>query len=195
MSAGAAKFRVAAAAAALLAAACFASAALAQRGNDVPRFEEAPMPPRFEDLTPAEQARANEPPAAGNPNRARLAPLPEDRPVDEIVVTGEGSWRRLPDLGSDWRAREEAERERRRYVFAVFPRDENRATEPLRESPFLVNRSGLPSGEIDIVRFRFGRRDERGARRDDVGTDTGDTGDTGDGRPDAALDADTEEAP
>ena len=169
MSAGAAKFRVAAAAAALLAAACFASAALAQRGNDVPRFEEAPMPPRFEDLTPAEQARANEPPAAGNPNRARLAALPEDRAeaVDEIVVTGEDPWRQLPDLGSAWRAKEEAEIARRRYVFAIFPRDgDGTPPEPMLADPFLVNRDGLPSGEINIVRFRFGRRD-RDAEPDD----------------------------
>lgn len=149
----------AAAVAALAAAAFMPLSALAQRG-DVPRFEDAPMPPRIDEVTPNERALENDPPAAQNPNRARLAPLPEDRAqaVEEIVVTGEEPWRRLPDLGSAWRAQEEAEIARRRYVFALFPRD-GTPTEPLISDPFLVNRDGLPSGEINIVRFRFGRRD------------------------------------
>lgn len=117
------------------------------------------MPPRIDEVTPNERARANEP-SADNPNRARLAPLPEDRaePVDEIIVTGEEPWRQLPDLGSAWRAQREAELARRRYVFALFPRDGTPA-EPLLADPFLVNRDGLPSAEITIFRWRFGRRD------------------------------------
>lgn len=151
------------AAAAFAAAVCLPLAAVAQRGGE-PRFQEAPLPPTIDDPTPVERARANDPPAADNPNRARLAPLPAERvgPVDEVVVRArEPAWRQLPDLGSEWRARQEAELERRRYVFSLFRRDENRPSEPLRESPFLVNRSGLPSGEIEIFRYRFGRRDNR----------------------------------
>jgi hypothetical protein len=47
------------------------------------------------------------------PNAARLAPLPEERndAPDEIIVIGQG-WR-LPDLGSEWRARQKESRERR----------------------------------------------------------------------------------
>ena len=163
MLAGGAEWRAAAAAAALAAAACVPLTASAQRGDaPPPRFEEAPMPPRIDDVTPNERALANNPPAADNPNRARLAALPEDRAeaVDEIVVTGEDPWRHLPDLGSAWRAKEEAELARRSYVFAIFPRDDNGTpAEPMLADPFLVNRDGLPSGEINIVRFRFGRRD------------------------------------
>ena len=163
MSARGANWRAAAAAAALAAAACVPLSAFAQRGDaPPPRFEEAPIPPRIDEVTPDERARANDPQAADNPNRARLAPLPEDRAeaVDEIVVTGEDPWRQLPDLGSEWRAKEEAELARRRYIFAIFPREaDGTPAEPMLADPFLVNRDGLPSGEINIVRFRFGRRD------------------------------------
>ena len=60
-------------------------------------------------------AHAQAPPSALDtfvrpPNAARLAPLPEERRdtngVEEIIVLG-GNWR-LPDLGSRWRARQEA---------------------------------------------------------------------------------------
>jgi hypothetical protein len=127
-----------------------------------PRFEEAPLPPRIDEVTPSERARAREPaPAAADtpPNRARLAPLPEDRaePIDEIVVTAEEPWRQLPDLGSDWRAQREAELERRRYVFSLFPRDAA-PVRPRYDDPFLVNPDGVPEGEITFFRYRFGRR-------------------------------------
>jgi hypothetical protein len=140
----------------LAAAACLPLAAFAQRAT-VPPFEDAPMPPRIDEVTPNERARSSDAAGADNPNRARLAPLPEDR-VDEVIVTGEQPWRNLPDLGSAWRAQEEAELERRRYVFSLFRRDETQPA-PLREAPFLVNRDGLPSAEPNIFRFRFGRRD------------------------------------
>ena len=43
-------------------------------------------------------------------------------------------------------------------MFSLFRRDDTPAA-PLRQAPFLVNRDGLPSAELDIFRFRFGRRD------------------------------------
>jgi hypothetical protein len=88
--------------------------------------------------------------------------LPADRgeePVDEIVVTGTEPWRFLPDLGSDWRAQRDAELARRRYVFSVLPRDVTTPLRPNYDDPFLINRDGLPSAEINFLRWRFGRRD------------------------------------
>src|SRR5262245_53615076 len=72
-----------------------------------------PQPPPREIAPLLEQLRAARP-----PNAARLAPLPEERAdqpserdkPDEVIVIGSG-WR-LPDLGSDWRAQQEAENPR-----------------------------------------------------------------------------------
>lgn len=133
---------------------CWPLVAAAQRDR-APRFEDAPLPPRVDDVVSAERATAQA--AARNPNRARLAPLPADReePVDEIVVTAENAWR-LPDLGSDWRAEREAELESRRYVFALFPRED---TIERYDNPFLVNPGAARSGSIGLFRWRLGQRD------------------------------------
>ena len=55
------------------------------------------------------------------PNAARLAPLPEQRndEPEEIVVIGQG-WR-LPDLGSEWRARQKEAARGDRFVVTALP--------------------------------------------------------------------------
>jgi hypothetical protein len=118
-------------------------------------------------------AQAQAPPSAIDtfvrpPNAARLAPLPEERlpasGVEEIIVLG-GNWR-LPDLGSRWRARQEAAEEagvRRVTVLPLY--DPERPT--TFNNTFLLNREVERIGYIDLFRLRFGRRSGRG----DAGVD------------------------
>jgi hypothetical protein len=93
------------------------------------------------------------------PNAARLAPLPEQRSagndIEEIVVLG-GNWR-LPDLGSAWRARQQAaELGDGPHVTFLPLYDPERPT--TYDSPFLLNREMTRIGYIDLFRVRFGRR-------------------------------------
>jgi hypothetical protein len=91
------------------------------------------------------------------PSPARLAPLPEERgdAIDEIVVVGEG-WR-LPDLGSDWRAKQEAQARQERLNAVWFPLYDP-ARPPLRPERWLATGEERRHGYIDIFRLRFGRR-------------------------------------
>ena len=94
------------------------------------------------------------------PNAARLAPLPEERRppsgVEEIVVLG-GDWR-LPDLGSRWRARQEAAEEDAGlpHVTLLPLYDPERPT--TFNNTFLLNREVERIGYIDLFRLRFGKR-------------------------------------
>jgi len=158
---------LAAAGAALL---CGASGALAQ-SNDVPpppRLDRAPLvltitPKDLEGVQPApnklsaSQLVAAEAPARP-PNAASLAPPPEGRsePIEEIVVLG-GNWR-LPDLGSRWRANQQAAEEEakgRAHVTFIPLYD------PEHPSPTLNSLNIPPElarmGYIDLFRVRFGR--------------------------------------
>ena len=70
----------------------------------------------------AEDLRVSLPPTGARrpPNAARLAPLPEDRnEPEEIIVIGQG-WR-LPDLGSEWRARQKEAESSGRFTATVLP--------------------------------------------------------------------------
>jgi hypothetical protein len=90
------------------------------------------------------------------PNAARLAPLPGERgdAPEEIVVIGQG-WR-LPDLGSDWRARQkEAEREAR--ISATLLPLYDPAKPPLHSDVFATPEQRR-HGYIELFRLRFGRR-------------------------------------
>lgn len=90
------------------------------------------------------------------PNAARLAPLPDDRgdAPEEIIVIGQG-WR-LPDLGSEWRARQkEAEREAR--IAATFLPLYDPAKPPLHSDVF-SSPEQRRHGYIELFRLRFGRR-------------------------------------
>jgi hypothetical protein len=96
------------------------------------------------------------------PNAARLAPLPEERltpsGVEEIIVLG-GNWR-LPDLGSRWRARQEAAEEAGvRHVTLLPLYDPERPT--TFNNTFLLNREVERIGYIDLFRLRFGKREKR----------------------------------
>jgi hypothetical protein len=128
-----------------------------------PRIIDTPAAPVAEEARPATEAP---PPArvilplrvtaARPPSAARLAPLPEDRDdIEEIVIVGEG-WR-LPDLGSEWRARQAEAANSGRFSFTVLPLyDPGRP--PQRADSFFASREQRRHGYIDIFRLRFGRR-------------------------------------
>lgn len=90
------------------------------------------------------------------PNAARLAPLPEDRgdEPEEIIVIGQG-WR-LPDLGSEWRARQKEAANEGRFSATVLPLYDP-AKPPLR-SEFFSSPEQRRHGYIELFRLRFGPR-------------------------------------
>ena len=132
---------------------------------------EPPRAPRILDTPPAPQAPAPasavEPedlrvtlPSIGAaqrpPNAARLAPLPGQRDdgTEEIIVIGQG-WR-LPDLGSEWRARQQEAESTGRFTATLLPLFDP-AKPPLR-SDFFTTGEQRRHGTIDLFRLRFGRR-------------------------------------
>jgi hypothetical protein len=125
-----------------------------------------PLPPRIERRAEAPPASAPAistlapPPISGStrpPNAATLAPLPEeraDRP-DEIIVIGQG-WR-LPDLGSDWRKKQEEAEDTGRFHTTWMPLyDPTRP--PQRSEPLLAPAEWQRHGYIELFRLRFGKR-------------------------------------
>ena len=92
------------------------------------------------------------------PNAARLAPLPEDRGDDgteEIIVIGQG-WR-LPDLGSEWRARQKEAENEGRFSATALPLYDP-AEPPLHSDAFTTGAEERRHGYIELFRLRFGRR-------------------------------------
>ena len=91
------------------------------------------------------------------PNAARLAPLPEDRDdgTEEIIVIGQG-WR-LPDLGSDWRARQKEIANEGRFSATALPLYDP-AEPPLHSDAFTTSAEERRHGYIELFRLRFGRR-------------------------------------
>jgi hypothetical protein len=81
--------------------------------------------------------------------------LPEERAAgepEEIIVIGQG-WR-LPDLGSEWRARQkEAAKEGRFTALPLYD-----PAEPPLHSEAFMSREQRRHGYIELFRFRLGRR-------------------------------------
>jgi hypothetical protein len=136
------------------------------------QFAEPPRAPRILAIPPGAVAPPAEPAAAPTaapmpaallgvrrpPNAARLAPLPEQRRNDEepeeIVVIGQG-WR-LPDLGSEWRARQEEAANEGRFSVTVLPLYD--PSEPPLHTDAFAAPEQRRHGYIELFRLRFGRR-------------------------------------
>jgi hypothetical protein len=123
------------------------------------RAEAAPAAPGLPAPTTTSSSRTP-PPILGSPrppNAATLAPLPEDRAdkPDEIIVIGQG-WR-LPDLGSDWRKKQEEAEDNGRFHVTLMPLyDLNRP--PQRSEPLLAPAEWQRHGYSELFRMRFGKR-------------------------------------
>jgi hypothetical protein len=141
----------------------FAAAPALAQDDDIlrpPRLDRTPepSPPTIAEPQPprtSASARSVERSGGRPPNAARLAPLPEQRPIppDEIVVVGQG-WR-LPDLGSAWRARQAEDAGK--VGVTILPLYD--PTKPQQwSSPFLLNREAARVGYIELFRGRFGRK-------------------------------------
>ena len=151
------------AAAAVLAAALALPIAAQNAGPPrAPRILDIPASPTS---TPApavqpEDLRVSLPPIDGAqrpPNAARLAPLPEDRKdgTEEIIVIGQG-WR-LPDLGSEWRARQKEAESTGRFTATALPLYDP-SEPPLHDNALAMSAEGRRHGYIELFRLRFGRR-------------------------------------
>lgn len=106
--------------------------------------EDLTLPPRIIDVAPT-QARLATPDDAGR----------EDA-MEEVLVIRENPWR-LPDLGSEWRARHEAEARPGRITADLLPLFDPEAEQPTRDL-FPLNREMQRVGFIEIFRIRFGDR-------------------------------------
>jgi hypothetical protein len=118
--------------------------------------DDVPLPPRVD--APGARPTPGASTSIRAPDRARLAPLPEERraTTDEIIVIGGSQWR-LPDLGSAWRAeQEEAARSGARVQATLLPLYEP-GSSPTRNDTFLLNREVERIGYIELFRVRFGR--------------------------------------
>lgn len=141
-----------------------ATFALAAQSADPPRAPRildtpAPRAPAPARVVEPEELRVTLPSSGGPrrpPNAARLAPLPEERndEPEEIIVIGQG-WR-LPDLGSEWRARQEEAERSGRFSATVLPLYD--PAEPPLHSDFFTSGEQRRHGYIELFRLRFGRR-------------------------------------
>lgn len=90
------------------------------------------------------------------PRSTALAAPPAERSdsLDEIIVVGGSEWR-LPDLGSEWRARAAAEQGAQRIDVSFVPLyDPER--DPIDYDPFRINREIQRVGFIELFRVEFG---------------------------------------
>lgn len=120
-----------------------AASAPARSQEDPAPQEDLTLPPRIDDV-PGGRTRLAEPPAE------------RDDTLEEVVVIGESQWR-LPDLGSTWRAREEAEGSDERIAVSLLPLYD--AERPAADFyPLGRNREHERIGFIEVFRIEFGRR-------------------------------------
>jgi len=131
------------------------AAPLAAQNPEVPRAPRiigAPAPV-------APSAAASPPPGISivmrPPTAARLAPLPEDRDKgpEEIIVIGRG-WR-LPDLGSEWRARQDERARSDRLNATILPL--YNPDKPVPQDTTFLSPEQRRHGNIELFRLRFGR--------------------------------------
>jgi hypothetical protein len=112
-----------------------------------------------EDLT--EPPRITDTPSSLSPAESLgVAPTPdEDRQeqLEEIIVVRENRWR-LPDLGSDWRSRQEAEPDTGRIEVDFLPLFDPETEQDPFGDYFPLNRELARVGYIEVFRVRFGRR-------------------------------------
>jgi hypothetical protein len=151
-------------AAALAAVGAAVSWPLAAQNADAPRAPRILDPPAATAPVTApalepEQLRVSLAPLGGArrpPNAARLAPLPEERnnEPEEIIVIGQG-WR-LPDLGSEWRARQKEAASSRRFSATALPLYD--PARPPEHTDAFTSQEQRRHGYIDLFRLRFGRR-------------------------------------
>ncbi len=101
--------------------------------------------------------------AAGTPKQslaeidaATLGSDDQEKVLEEIIVVGKDEWR-LPDLGSSWRAEQEARRKPVRMNWEFLPRYD---PEEADRHPELSQLSKVEQrvGFIRLFRFSFGRR-------------------------------------
>jgi hypothetical protein len=94
------------------------------------------------------------------PAEARLAAGPgtstDEQTIEEIIVTGDDNPWRLPDLGSEWRAREAERRPQERIRAEVFPLWNPEVPQPARDLFPVINEMRV--GFIEVFRVRFGGR-------------------------------------
>jgi hypothetical protein len=114
--------------------------------------EDLTLPPRILDSPRPPQARLADPPAA-----ATDSDEPEPDALQEIVVKGDENPWRLPDLGSEWRAREAERRPTGRINAEAFPLWDPEADRIEREL-LPLNSELRRVGFIQVFRIRFGRR-------------------------------------
>ena len=139
--------------------AAFALAAQSADPPLAPRILDPPAPRTPAPAIEPDQLRVTLPSVGGvrrPPNAARLAPLPEQRSdePEEIIVIGQG-WR-LPDLGSEWRARQKEAANIGRFSATALPLYD--PAEPPLHSDFFTSAEQRRHGYIELFRLRFGRR-------------------------------------
>jgi len=120
-----------------------AAALVAAAGSGLAQ-EDLTLPPRILDSAPASQARLADGPAR------------EPTDIEEIVVTGDDNPWRLPDLGSEWRARMAEQPPEGRIAVDAFPLWDPEAERPMRDLFPVGNEQRV--GFIEVFRIRFGRR-------------------------------------
>jgi hypothetical protein len=139
--------------------AAFALAAQSADPPLAPRILDPPAPRTPAPAIEPDQLRVTLPSGGGGrrpPHAARLAPLPEQRSdePEEIIVIGQG-WR-LPDLGSEWRARQKEAANIGRFSATALPLYD--PAEPPLHSDFFTSAEQRRHGYIELFRLRFGRR-------------------------------------